>query len=151
MKDFIMNDRIATGPGMALDLAGPLAHDVADGHDAQRFDALRALADASGFRQHFQPDSTIILHGDPAEAIYLVESGTVRCSSIDSNGARQIFSFLVKGDILGISDLDRCHFTAEAVDHVIVKSVSRQHLEQRFAVDAQLRPRGQGLHAQAAA
>lgn len=106
---------------------------------AQRPGRLLALIDQKGFRQHFQPDSTILLHGDPADAIYLVESGTARCGTIDSQGARQIFAFPRKGAIIGISDMDRWHFTAEAVDHVILKSVPRQLLEQHLAVDADLR------------
>lgn len=47
---------------------------------------LHSLFDKRSFSRHFQPDSTILLHGDPADAIHFVESGTVRCCTIDADG-----------------------------------------------------------------
>ncbi len=81
----------------------------------------------------------MMLHGDPADNLYLLVSGTVRCCTIDSTGNRQIFAFPTKGHLIGISDMDHWHFTAEAVDHVIVKSLPRLTLEQHLAVNAALR------------
>lgn len=52
---------------------------------------------------------------------------------------RQIFSFAKKGAFVGLADLDRWHFTAEAVDHVILKTIPRSALEQLLAVDISLR------------
>lgn len=100
---------------------------------------LLTLFRNASFEQHFQPGSTILLHGDPADAIYLVVSGTIRCCTVDSEGRRQIFAFPKKGDFVGVSDIDRWHFTAEAVDHVIVKSIPRLTLEQELAVNISLR------------
>lgn len=106
---------------------------------ATQSDELHAFFKRNSFEQHFQPNSTVLLHGDPAEAIYFVVSGTVRCCTIVPDGRRQIFSFAKKGGFIGISDMDSWHFTAEAVDHVIVKSAPRIRLEQELAVNAQLR------------
>ncbi len=100
---------------------------------------LDALFHTSSFEQHHQPGSTILLHGDPADAVYRIVSGTVRLCTIKADGERQIFSFAKKGDYLGVSDLDTWHFTAEAIDHVILKSVSRLVLEQVLAVNITLR------------
>lgn len=100
---------------------------------------LNALFQTSSFEQHHQPESTILLHGDPANAAYQIVSGTVRLCTIKADGGRQIFSFAKKGDYLGLSDIDTWHFTAEAVDHVILKSVPRQVLEQVLAVNITLR------------
>jgi CRP-like cAMP-binding protein len=100
---------------------------------------LFSLFETTGFRRHFQPDSTILLHGEAADAIFLVESGTVRCCTIDDQGRRQIFNFANKGAFVGISDFDWWHFTADAVDYVIVKSVPRAALEQELAVNIPLR------------
>ncbi|THH36917.1 cyclic nucleotide-binding domain-containing protein [Aliishimia ponticola] len=91
------------------------------------------------FEQHFQTNSTLLLHGEPADAVYLVASGTVRCCTIDADGSRQIFSFQRKGEVVGITDMDYWHFTAEAVDHVIVKSMPKSILEQELAVNVALR------------
>lgn len=101
--------------------------------------ALLALFRDHGFEQHFQPGSTVLLHGEPADAIYLVVSGTIRCCTVDAEGHRQIFSFARKGEFVGISDMDLWHFTAEAVDHVILKSLPRSTLEQELAINMSLR------------
>lgn len=100
---------------------------------------LNALFDKSSFEQHFQPESTILLHGDLADAIYRIASGAVRCCTIDADGSRQIFSFAKKGDCIGISDIDTWHFTAEAVDHVILKSIPQSLVKQALAVNVMLR------------
>lgn len=100
---------------------------------------LSSLFGAKSFQQTFQPDSTILLHSYPADAVYLIVSGTVRCCTISAEGSRQIFRFAKKGEFLGISDIDTWHFTAEAVDNVIVKSVPRATVEQALAVSIPLR------------
>ena len=100
---------------------------------------LLSLFDHRSFQQQFQPDSTILLHGDTADAMYLVVSGTVRCCTIDAEGHRQIFSFLQKGQFLGVSDIYNWHFTAEAVDHVTLRSVSRKTVYETWASDLRLR------------
>lgn len=102
-------------------------------------ESLTALFEKFPSERHYQPGSTILLHGDPADAVYKVVSGTVRCCTIDEDGGRQIFSFQKKGDFFGISDIDAWHFTAEAVDHVILRSVPRASLEQELAVNIALR------------
>tara|TARA_R110002096_G_scaffold108686_7_gene237859 strand:- start:434 stop:1165 length:732 start_codon:yes stop_codon:yes gene_type:complete len=100
---------------------------------------LNAIFDESSFTKHFPSDSTVLLHGEPAQAIYRIVSGTVRCCTIDAEGGRQIFSFVKKGEYLGISDIDRWHFTAESVDHVIVQVIPRMVVEQALAVNVALR------------
>ena len=107
--------------------------------DSTQISTLMALFDASSPKQTYRPDSSIMLHGYPADAIYLIVSGTVRCCTISEDGERQIFRFAKKGEFLGLSDIDNWHFTAEAVDHVTVKHVPRAVLEQTLAVDIQLR------------
>jgi CRP-like cAMP-binding protein len=102
-------------------------------------DSLESLFQGKSFEQHFQPDSTILLHDEPADAVYFVKSGTVRCCTISANGKRQIFSFVGKGGFVGISDFDRWHFTAEAVDHVILQSIPKATLEQMLAINISLR------------
>lgn len=102
-------------------------------------EALHALFHNSSFEQHYQPNSTVLLHGEQADAIYLVVSGTVRSCTIDASGSRQIFSFSTNGMFIGLSDIDHWHFTAEAVDHVILRAIPRAKLEQDLAVNVALR------------
>lgn len=128
-----------SGAGASAYATGPKAakqpQTLRDNDDTE----LLTLFRNASFEQHFQPGSTVLLHGDPADAIYLVVSGTIRCCTVDSEGRRQIFAFPKKGDFVGVSDIDRWHFTAEAVDHVIVKSIPRLTLEQELAVNISLR------------
>lgn len=110
-------------------------HDKSD----LRHTELRSLFCETSFEQHFEPNSTILLHGDPADAIYYVVSGTVRCCTIESDGSRQIFNFAKKGEFIGISDIVTWHFTAEAVDHVILGTVARATVERHLNVNMALR------------
>lgn len=87
---------------------------------------------------HVQAGGIISLHGQPADRLFLVVSGTVRCCTITQDGRRQIFRFVRGGECLGFTDLDTWHFTAEAVDHVIVRSVSRQTVEAALKRDGRL-------------
>lgn len=75
------------------------------------------------------PDGIVFLDGDPADQLFQIVSGTIRCCTISEEGRRQIFGFARPGDFLGFSDLDTWHFTAEAVDTVTLRSVSRSTLE----------------------
>lgn len=113
--------------------------DPALAQDHPKKSALMSLFDAVPFQKNYQPDSIILLDGHPADAVYLVVSGTIRCCTISAQGCRQIFRFATKGQFLGISDIDRWHFTAEAVDHVILKAVPRRTVEQALAVNVALR------------
>jgi len=110
----------------------PPAKAGAPAPDGQGYPALTALFEAASFQQHFRPNSTILLHGDPADAVYQIVSGTVRCCMISAQGCRQIPSFRRKGSFLGIADQTTWHFTAEAVDHIIINSVSRTVIEREF-------------------
>lgn len=128
-------------PGLPCppDFAGRPRAKAALAEEKQSYETLFSFIRARGYTQHFQPDSTILLHEEPANVVYLIETGTVRSCTIDSFGHRQIFAFPRKGELVGISDTDRWHFTAEAVDHVVVKSLSRTVLEQELAVNTALR------------
>lgn len=103
-----------------------------------RFPELQSLFSKNSFEQRFQPDSTILLHGETADAVFLVTSGTVRCCTIDSTGSRQIFRFAKKGEFIGIADVDAWHFTAEAVDHVILKTIPRETVERDLKTNSAL-------------
>lgn len=91
--------------------------------------SLAALFDARQPVQHVRPGGVILLHGAAADHVYRVVSGTVRCCTINENGQRQIFRFVRKGEFLGFVEADRWHFTAEAVDHVILSAAPRATVE----------------------
>lgn len=99
----------------------------------RRADGIAGLFRDAPVPRHVQPGGTIFLHGERAQSVYLVVSGTVRCCTITQDGRRQIFRFARCGDLLGYVDAEVTHFTAEAVDHVILKAIPRAVFEHALA------------------
>ena len=82
-----------------------LSHDFAE--------ALRALMS----RRIFPKGATVYRQGDPAEGIYLVETGAVRVLLPLSDNQNQLLEVAGPGTILGLSEslsADRYRVTAEA-------------------------------------
>lgn len=108
-------------------------------------DTVADLAEfpASAPLRHVSPGATIALHGQRADFIYLVRSGTARCCTITENGQRHIFRFARSGEFLGLAELETWHFTAEAIDHVDVRAIPREAFERARrespALDRQVR------------
>lgn len=96
---------------------------------------IRDLFAGSARVRHCAPGSTIFLQGDRVGSLYRIVAGTVRCCSFTEDGKRQIFRFAESDDLLGPTELDRWHFTAEAVDHVILRSIGREAFERALATD----------------
>lgn len=88
--------------------------------------------------RHVQPGETIFLHGEPADHVYCVISGTVRCCTIDRDGRRQIFRFVRQDGFLGFFEIGAWHYTAEAVDHVILRALPRDMSDRMIARRADL-------------
>lgn len=88
--------------------------------------------------RHVQPGSTLFVHGDPANAVYQITSGTVACCTISQEGRRQIFSFARAGAFLGLTEMANWHFTGQAVDHVVLRAIPRERLEAALATDTAL-------------
>ncbi|QIE54203.1 Crp/Fnr family transcriptional regulator [Pikeienuella piscinae] len=76
--------------------------------------------------QRHAPGHAIVVEGDPVTHLFQVVAGTVRSCSFTEQGRRQIFRFARAGDIFGLIDIDHWHYTAEAVDAVILRSISKQ-------------------------
>lgn len=66
-------------------------------------------------------------------------SGTVRCCTIAEDGRRHIFRFAQAGDLIGLSEVDIWHFTAEAVTDLRLRAVSREAVQALAANDPGLR------------
>jgi CRP-like cAMP-binding protein len=113
--------------------------DLKMAHRAGTQSALLSLFEKNPFQKICQPDTTILLDGHAADTVYMVVCGTLRCCTISEEGSRQIFRFVRKGEFVGVCDIDTWHFTAEAVDHVTLKSIPRACLEQELAVNGALR------------
>lgn len=66
----------------------------------------------------FVERETILVQGDPADAVFNVTEGTIRLYRLLSDGRRQIVGFLLPGDFLGLSLADHYAFSADAVEPV---------------------------------
>ncbi len=76
----------------------------------------------------FRPGQSIVLQGDRIDSLYQIVAGTVRCCSFTADGRRQIFRFARAGDLLGFVDPATWHFSAEAVDLVVLRSIPASRL-----------------------
>lgn len=106
--------------------------------DCRDLSAISEIFDRDVPLRHVQPGGIIALHGSKADTAYEVVSGTVRCCTISEDGLRQIFRFVRSGDFLGLVDMDVYRYTAEAVDHVIIRSVPRARFDAALLDDAKL-------------
>jgi CRP/FNR family transcriptional regulator, nitrogen fixation regulation protein len=73
---------------------------------------------------------------EPAEYVYQVRNGAVRCYKLLTDGRRQIGSFHLPGDIFGLENGDVHRFTAEAVVRTTVRLIKRRSLEAVAESDA---------------
>ena len=78
-------------------------------------------------RRSFAKGEELFAEGDAAEYFYKVVSGTVRTCKLLSDGRRQIDAFHLAGDVFGLESGEDHHFTAEAVEDVVVEAHRRSH------------------------
>lgn len=78
-----------------------------------------------GLRRTFAKGDALFAEGDPSDVFYKVVSGTVRTSKLLSDGRRQIDSFHLAGDVFGLENSKDRHFTAEAIEPVVVMAFRR--------------------------
>jgi CRP/FNR family transcriptional regulator, nitrogen fixation regulation protein len=86
----------------------------------------RALqASPAGLRRTFAKGERLFAEGDPSDHFYKLVSGTIRTSKLLSDGRRQIDSFHLAGDIFGLENSKDRHFSAEAIEPVVVLAFRR--------------------------
>ena len=78
-----------------------------------------------GLRRSFAKGDALFAEGDVSDVFYKVVSGTVRTSKLLSDGRRQIDSFHLAGDVFGLENSKERHFTAEAIEPVVVMAFRR--------------------------
>lgn len=105
---------------------------------ASRSPSLAEVFDRFSKTQKYESGQTILIHGAPAERRYQVVSGTVRCCTFTEDGHRQIFRFVRTGDFFGFADFEEWHFTAEAVDEVVLRSIPYTIFEREAAADQRI-------------
>ena len=78
-----------------------------------------------GLRRTFAKGDALFAEGDVSDVFYKVISGWVRTSKLLSDGRRQIDSFHLAGDVFGLENSKERHFTAEAIEPVVVMAFRR--------------------------
>ena len=84
-------------------------------------------------------DESLFCEGDPADAVFVVVSGTVRLSKMLADGRRQIIGFHEAGDLIGFALSQEHSYSAEAVTSARLRRVSRTKLEGLMDANPQLR------------
>lgn len=77
---------------------------------------------------YFRPGKTIFSEGELAESVYGLSQGVVRLYKMLSDGRRQVLSFALPGDFLGMPLADRHSFSADAIGEVALCRFSRDSL-----------------------
>ena len=78
-----------------------------------------------GVTVHLSRDQEVFGEGEPAEQVFKVVRGAVRCFRVLSDGRRQICDFYLPGDVFGIEPgLDR-RTTAEALTDTVLVAARR--------------------------
>jgi CRP/FNR family nitrogen fixation transcriptional regulator len=115
-----------------LDIHGEGAGAAVPASDTVLLGGAVAMA---GTRMRFEQNEEIFGADEPAEYLYKVISGAVRTVRFASDGRRQIVSFHMPGDILGL-ELGKAHtFSAEAVSACELTLVRRSTLERAASQD----------------
>src|SRR5579872_4319099 len=86
--------------------------------------ALGAI-ELMGSQMSFAANEEIFGENEPCEYVYKVVSGAVRTYKILADGRRQIGGFYLAGDTFGLEVGTEHHFSAEAINKVVVRVVRR--------------------------
>ena len=89
-----------------------------------------------GIRMSYASNMEIFGEGEPAEYLYEVVRGLVRSCKILSDGRRQIAGFYMPGDVFGLELDEDHHFSAEAVNNVVILALKRSAIMGLAARDA---------------
>jgi CRP/FNR family nitrogen fixation transcriptional regulator len=88
-----------------------------------------------GTRMRFRGNEEIFGEGENAEYVYRVVTGAVRIMRFNSDGRRQILSFLLPGDVFGLESGPEHTLTAEAVADAEVAMIRRSLIDSATSQD----------------
>ncbi len=77
---------------------------------------------------YFRAGKTIFSEGERADSVFGVSHGVVRLYKLLPDGRRQVLSFALPGDFLGMPLADRHNFSADAIGEVALCRFSRDEL-----------------------
>ncbi|TKB43257.1 Crp/Fnr family transcriptional regulator [Thalassotalea mangrovi] len=80
----------------------------------------------------YSPGQHLFREGDLNEYIYIPVSGAIMLERSTSSGSRQVFAFLLTGNILGVSDQLIYNFSAKALNDSNVIKISQKLMKNIF-------------------
>lgn len=101
---------------------------------ASRHDVFLEIFDEAP-QQELEAGDVLISAGAPADRVFNILSGMLMVSRTGGDGRRQVLSFLVRDNFVGLTATDEYFFTVEAVMPTRVASSSRRALTDRLAND----------------
>ncbi len=129
---------LALGCGSALDTTRRVPAATVQGGQVPQ-NPLSALFTKGPAPKLVYRGDVIAMQGQPAETLFQIVSGTVRCCLITEDGHRQVVRFAGPGDVLGAAARKEWTFAAEAIDDVVLRSCPRDALEAGLRHDDGLR------------
>jgi CRP/FNR family transcriptional regulator len=88
-------------------------------------------------QQQLAAGEVLISAGAPADKVFNILSGMLMVSRTGGDGRRQVLSFLVRDNFVGLTATDEYFFTVEAVTPTCVACSSRRALTDRLASDTE--------------
>jgi CRP/FNR family transcriptional regulator len=88
----------------------------------------------------FSSGETLFFEGDPARHVFEITEGVVRLCKMLMDGRRVICGFLFEGDVVGMSQRHRFMYSAEAVNGLKVRRITRRSLDEAMERTPKLRP-----------
>ncbi len=86
-------------------------------------------------RRKISRNKTLMVEGEPNDALYIVVDGSFRLLKVLEDGRRQVTGFLFKGDFVGVRSTDESAYTAEALEDSSVCIFPHRYLDE-IAIDA---------------
>lgn len=86
-------------------------------------------------RRNIAKNKTLMVEGEPNDALYIVVDGSFRLSKVLEDGRRQVTGFLFRGDFAGVRATDASAYTAEALEDASVCIFPHRYLDE-IAIDA---------------
>jgi CRP/FNR family transcriptional regulator len=102
--------------------------------DPSTHDVFLEVFDGAPVRELAAGD-VLLNAGAPADHVYNIESGMLMVSRTGGDGRRQVLSFLVRDNFVGLTATDHYFFTVEAVTPSRVAGCPRRVLAERLAND----------------
>src|SRR5437868_2906359 len=122
--------RIALAPTPSAAAFAAVTHGIGGENDFAR---AASASPTQNLHASYGRGEVLFAEGDSADEVFMLIRGCVRLVKPMSNGGRQIFAFVMPGQLAGLTTAAEHAFSAEAVDDCVVIRQRRDAVEARMA------------------